>query len=490
MSSDPPPLSPSFPLPAVHTNLSPFIAPPARTYHTRTLLSTHLSALASQPRVSTASGTSDEFTRFLDLELGRNAGVRRENLSAQRAHAAACKEHAAALAALNAELADSDSEPEPEAARAPADAWMRALVDVHRLKRQLERLTILRAGVSTVADMVVGRPPAAGLAGAYAQHGPEPPEELLAARAAVAADESAPETGREAALVLELEKRIVGAAERARVEGRRVDELRGRGAGDRARGLVRVHDELVAWCHHMMELGEAAGEAAAAVPRREEPAAAGMPGKSVQAVRGEIDEAYTAYLAARTDLLATLAHAERAPGPLLSDTRELAEEAHEVLLQRVDVAALPAAPQVLRVLAGAEQLLPLTRAQKGLLAAQNHHATSVARRRVAFADVVLAGGPAGETDVVAAAKRRGDEAATAVAGAEAQALRHVADSKARFEEARIVLGEIDEICDGAGRRREKAKKTIPVRGGKPEVEAERGIWGSLSGSVGVIGDGI
>lgn len=482
MSADPPPLPASFPLPAVHTELSRHIAPPPTTHFTRTLLATHLAALAAQPRITAAVGTPDEFSRFLDLELGRTSGVRRAHLTAHRDLAIARKEHAAARAALNAELATSE-EDEEEADQDPA--WMRPYMDVHRIRRKLERLAILRGGLSMLAEMkgVGGK-----LAAAYPHRGPEVPDEVAAGGAR---EEGAGDGGAEEALVLELEKRIVGAAERVRVDAAMVEELRGlAGEGDRARGLRAVNDALVGWCHHMMEFGEeeAVGESPG---RRRDSFMVAPAKKSVDQMMAEIDEAYTAYLAARRDLLSILASREANPVPLAADDAARAEEARVLMAHRLDVAPPKPAPQVLRVLAAAEHLLPLARTQKALLAAQNHHSTSIARKRAAFSDKFSDGGgvAAGE-DPVEVARRRGGEVVQVVDAAEKEARVCVKAAKGSFEEIGVVAEEVEELCEGAGRKREKAKKAIPVKAGKVEVEPERGIWGKLGGGVGVIGDGI
>jgi hypothetical protein len=131
--------------------LAAYVHPPAETYRTRSLLTTHLHGLAGQPRITSASGSSDEFRRFLELELGRHdPGVRKQYLSALRENMGAKREYAAAVAALAAaEEPDSSSssgdddgdgdggeDGDEQQAERRDGGWKHVYVDVLRLRRQ------------------------------------------------------------------------------------------------------------------------------------------------------------------------------------------------------------------------------------------------------------------------------------------------------------------------------------------------------------------
>jgi hypothetical protein len=456
----------TFPLPAVQASLAPFIATPSSVHQTRALLTSHLSSLSTQPRITHASGSTDEFTRFLDLELSRTPGVRRDYLLALREHAAAKREHAAALAALHSASSSEDEESESEEEEEGA-GWKRDYLQVLRVRRQVNRLSVLREGVAALADSSIERPPH-GIQGAYPLPPPKVPEELRpAAKTEVNAE------GREV-LVLRLQKRIVEAGEMLERETERVRELRERGReeGDRRVALGKVQEELLAWL-----------EKALAVPAAEEEDGDVLEKGRVKDVVKDIDAAYHRYLYARTELLELLRDVNTVPAPLPGEDLERAEESRQLLAGRLDVAPPLPPPQVLRVLAAAEHLVPLVKTQKALLAAQNHHSNAVARKREELAQVFP-----GKEDVVETAKRRGQEVVRTLALAEKEAWASVVAGGQRLEEARKAAGEVEELC--AGGKRLPKKKAIPVRKQLQEEEPPRGVWGALGGAVGVIGDGI
>ncbi|KAA8895109.1 hypothetical protein FN846DRAFT_354280 [Sphaerosporella brunnea] len=482
-----PPLPPSFPLPAVHKELSPFINPPAVTHTTRSTLSSHLHSLSQQPRISNASGSTDEFTRFLDLELSRQPGVRREYLAALRAHAEAKKEHAAAVAALHSasssEAEDGDSAEESDEEEG-GDGWRHAYLEVLRIRRQINRLTVLREGVAALAGSTIERPPQ-GLVGAYPHPPPKVPDELRPTQKTGEMLAAGQEGESEAELVLRLQKRIVSAGEQLAAQAAKVKEIRERqasqeGEGDRVLALRAVQAELLAWL-----------ERALSVPATDEGRGeGGVGGSPKKAAKGlddvveAIEAAYEQYLAARTELLVLVKDNNAVPTPLPGEQEERAEETRQLLAGRLDVAPPLPAPQVLRVLSAAEHLVPLVKTQKALLAAQNHHATSIATQKAELADLFP-----GAEDIGEAAKARGQEVVKTVAMAEKTAWGHVLSAQQKIEEAKKVANEVDELC---GKKAPPKKRAIPVRGQKQaqEEEVPRGIWGGLGGGVGVIGDGI
>lgn len=461
-----PPLPTNFPLPAVHKDLSPYIRPPSQTHQTRLLLSSHLASLTSQPRITSASGSNDEFTRFLDLELGRHAGIRRQYLTALRENAQARREHAAAVAALNTPD-DSDSDSEQEETDA---AWKADYLQTLQMRRQLSRLSVLREGVAALANSAAEH----DLGAAYTHPAPEIPDELTTAGRKAAGGQEKVEV--DDSLVLQLKKEIITTSE----SGFR--ELpRRREGGGRVKALEAVHAELMGWLEKALSVPEAAETA----------------GKQKRQTTGEevvqgVDAAYAAYLDSRTELLALLAGRDENPPPLPDEDEEHAETTRDLLNHhRLDVTPPLPAPQVLRVLAAAEHLLPLAHTQKSLLAAQNQHSSAVSGRRAKGADVFADGGGVSVEDPVSAAQGVGETVVRAMAVAEKAAEGHVKSAKERLEEAKKVADEVEVLCCG-----ERKRRAIPVRGGggggrgEEGEEGQKGVWAGLGGGVGVIGDGI
>ncbi|KAI5844337.1 hypothetical protein BZA05DRAFT_174515 [Tricharina praecox] len=495
-----PPLPPSFPLPAVHRELAAYVHPPAETHRTRSLLTTHLHHLAAQPRITSASGSADEFRRFLELELGRHDGVRKNYLAALRENVEAKREYAAAVAALAAsEEGDSggdgeDDDDEEEAGR-EADGWKQAYVDVLRLRRQVGRLTVLREGVAALADASIERPPG-GLGGAYAEKPPEMPEALMpAGKAAEEAGKGGVEAGCEA-VVLAVQRRIVEASEALAEETAKVGKLGNGGFGRRMDGLRAVQTELLAWLEKALtheEVEETTAPTAEDIDMEKSSTAAATTTstKTIAEVLQDIDAAYAGYLSARTELLEHMTDTLHTTAePLSSEDAEQSEEIKELLASRLDVSPPLPAPQVLRVLARCEHLLPLVRTQKSLLVAQNWAASSFARRRIELTELL----PSPDDDVILAANKKVEEVNTAMAAAEATAHGYNQHAIEQLRDAKIIAEELDTLCAGGSRKKAK-RRGIPVRGSggkfqQSEEEGPRGVWAGLGGGVGVIGDGI
>ena len=601
MSAAPPPMPDKFPLPAVYNHLAPYIRTATHTHQTRQLLAAHLAALASQPRVASASGSDEEFARFLDLELprapcaspdgdgdsGGDSGVRRQYLTALRQHAQARREHAAAQQAVHdattpastatATATDGDddndddhdgpddggdaSDGEHEGAE-PAGGWMEAYLRTLRIRRQLNRLAVLREGVAALADGIAAAPSpplpshplpnsqsgsAAGPSDDVARdlaHAhphpvppvPEPLQMLLQARAAASATTATGPSKDELledALVLRLQKRIVVACHELSLPAcppQPADRVGGGGGSDGA--MQAVHDALVAWLTDAVSVPQAAVDGQSSQPLAKSSAggsgtssgdSGGVGGSgsgdfgsntgSADEMAARIEQAYAGYLDARRELLTALLEAEaegadeESSQPPIIDAQAPPAAVRALLdTQRLDVlTSSPRAfppPQVLRVLAAAEHLLPLARTHRCLLAAHNHHASLVARARARCADAVTVAdtGVATNTsaDPVATAHARGEQAVCAMALAEKTTMQHVHAALARLQEARRTADAVGALCAGSGAPTKHPVRAIPVRASAATAATTdrdgggggKGVWAGLSGGVGVIGDGI
>ncbi|KAI5786667.1 hypothetical protein FPQ18DRAFT_348077 [Pyronema domesticum] len=446
------PLPTGFPLPAVHRDLAPYIRSPSHTHQTRQLLSAHLASLTSQPRITSASGSTDEFTRFLDLELGRGDGVRRQYLTALRAHAQAQRDHAAAVTVLQAATADdSDDEDGGDSGEGQDEqAWKESYLRTLRIRRAHNRLLILREGVAALSSTV----PERDLKSAYTSPAPEAPPSLTTTHQEVTTNSADSD-----ALRLELEKRIVSVA--SSIGGSPLPKRQ----GTKMQALQAVLEELSSWLEKKLSIPE--------------PAEAGDQNISgEQNISARILLAYREYLAARKELLMVVGDTDASPPPL-------EEEEDMRPLGRLDTTPPEAMPVVLRLLAAAEHLVPLVRSQKALLSAGNQFSGAVAKGRGRVADLLQDGGGLAMEDPVSKAREKGEESVRTMAVAEKQAQGFTEEARKKLEEARKTAEEVDTLCGKKERR-----SAIPTRGGKKEEEEPKGLWGGLGGNVGVIGDGI
>jgi hypothetical protein len=446
------PLPTGFPLPAVHRDLSPYIRPPSHIHQTRQLLSAHLASLTSQPRITSASGSTDEFTRFLDLELGRGDGVRRQYLTALRAHAQAQREHAAAISALQAATASDSDDEDGGDGREGLDeqAWKESYLRTLRIRRAHNRLLILREGVAALSSTV----PERDLKSAYTSPAPEAPPSLTTTHQEVTTNSADSD-----ALRLELEKRIVSVA--SSIGGPPLPKRQ----GTKMQALQAVLEELSSWLEKKLS-----------IPDPGEVGDQNISGE--QNISARILLAYREYLAARKELLMVVGDTDATPSPL-------EEEEDMRPLGRLDTTPPEAMPVVLRLLAAAEHLMPLVRSQKALLSAGNQFSGAVAKGRGRVADLLQDGGGLAMEDPVNKAREKGEESVRTMAVAEKQARGFTQEARRKLEEARKTAEEVDTLCGKKERR-----SAIPTRGGKKEEEESKGLWGGLGGNVGVIGDGI
>lgn len=424
--------------------------------------------------------------------------MRKKYLVALRENVEAKREYAAAVAALVAsEEGDSgeDGEDEEEEGEREEDGWKQAYVDVLRLRRQVGRLTVLQEGVAALADAGIERPQG-GLVGAYAEKPPEMPEALMpVGKMAEEVGKGGIEAGCEA-VVLAVQRRIVEASETLTEETAKVQRLGNGEFGSRMEGLRAVQTELLAWLERALTHDEVEETTAPAVEDSEmekvAPAAATTTStKTIADVLQEINAAYSGYLTARSELLEHMTGAiNTTVEPLPSEDSERAEETRELLANRLDISPPLPTPQVLRVLSRCEHLLPLVRTQKSLLAAQNWAASSIARRRVELAELLLSP----DDDVVSTANKKAEQVNTAMAMAEETTRGYNQHAIDQLREAKVIAEELDTLCAGGSRKKAK-RRGIPVRGSggklqQSEEEGPRGVWAGLGGGVGFIGDGI
>jgi hypothetical protein len=512
---------PSFPLPLVHKDLAPYIHPPSTVLLRRQILTAHLYNLSSQPRIATASGSSDEFTRFLDLELSRNSGeIRKQYLTALRDNVLAKREYAAAVSAATEysdEEIDSDEDErndekntgEKEVKQEESSGWKHSYLAVLKLRRQMERLSVLREGVLSLTTVPDERPKG-GLAAAYPQRPPELPEELSPAAKKVDGGDTAVGAGSGAEnhqLVAKLQKLIVEAADRLNEEVVRVKKLKDTIGVQEGNGSVRalraVQMELVAWLDGALVNDDSTSAPPSAGDSTLQPVAPLPPPqstvktKTIDSLLADIATAYTEYLNSRAALLSLVTSPQHPISPL---------HAHPPIdpfssTSRFDPAPSPSPPQILKVLTASEHLLPASRAQKSILMATNHHAAALSQRRAQLSEVLQPSRSAAwdvtddgsDARLVGEAVKRAAAIREAVEKADNIASAHLHKAMEKLEDARKVAAEIELLCKGAPKKMEKKKKlTIPVRGGKQTMnsDGEDAIWMELDGGVGVIGDGI
>lgn len=478
----PPATTMDAPLPAISAALAPYIHPPVETTRIRQLLTAHLASLASQPRVSAASGSTSEFTHFLDLELGRSPSS-----SAYRSHLTALREHATAKRAFTAELNSTDydepadDEDDDGTTRAREDGpgdWKEHYLMALKLRRQHFRLSILREYITELSSS--DALPAGALAGAYPHPPPAVPDVLTTAAVkhteTLAGEDE--EGGAEAA-VLDLQKRLVAAGAELRREEMRVAQAEARsGGGNRVEALARTRQALIEFIDaELSQVPAEEQEEAHSPTKTHEPPHQ----RTMDEVLTGISAAYDSYIASRSSLLVLLSAAP-APAPVV--TPALPEQQGFVGLH------LPAptpAPEVLRVLSAAEQLLPLNRAQKALLAAQNYFAAAADQARKGLAEQFAT------DEVISAAEARASQVEKTMRVAQKDAKNKVAEAEKSLEQAKERVKQVEELAVV----QRKKKSEIPVKGRRArkeelivEEEGGGGLWDGLGGKVGVIGDGI
>ncbi|KAI5850286.1 hypothetical protein DFP73DRAFT_614960 [Morchella snyderi] len=501
MASSAPPPPPQFPLPAVHTALSPYIHPPQETLRIRQLATQHLVNLSAEKRITDGSGSTDEFRRFLDFELGRkgpDSGARKEYLIALRENLKAKREYEAIL-----REGDDDNPGDEEEVNVleEGEGWREIHLNTLKLRRQHERLELLRVYLNTVSN-----PNAEDLAAEAAENfneqPPAPPIQLTAQRGTgIGGDNEEIKAGVEA-MILRLEKEVVAAYEALEKEKNRIQDLQ-EGLHDDPQGtkkeaLIRARDTLISWLEGQLARTTAGGgpedEDMMDVPIGEE-----AEGSSAQQIVDRIQAAYNDYLRSRKELVHILASASSIDkiGPLSIDPTDLPAEFPATMKKIIP------APPILSVLTAMEHLLPLTKYTKSLLYQRTQLSTALSSQQkqlLRLLESSLEKFSIQPPPITATTTSPSLEIVTALALASKAAIaknylevgKNVADAKKTLENVEGLLVEVETLVIKPKKEVSKIPMARRKKKGRreEEEEADKGLWGGLGGGVGVIGDGI
>lgn len=513
MSTSAPPLPPSFPLPVAYSSLSPFIHPVSETQQIRQLVTQHLTNLTAEKRITDGSGSRDEFRRFLDFELGRKGpdfAVRKEYLAALRANYEARREYEA-IVCEGEEDEDEDEDEEVEQRQREArreDGWCEEYLNTLKLRRQHERLELLRVYLNTVSNPNPGDLAAEAAANGFNEPPPAPPIQLTAQKPTIGVGSSNEEVmaGVEQ-MILRLEKEVVGAYEVLETEKIRIRDLQ-EGMRDGAKGgkkeaLIRARDTLISWIERQLARTTAGGE-----PGLDEDGTKGVSEeneiRTAEQVVGRIHATYNEYLKSREELVHVLASASSNnwDQPLVVDEPTTAFTVPAVMRK-----AIPA-PSTLQVLTAMEHLLPLAKYQKSLLSQKTQLSTALSshqKRLLSLLESILEQQSRPPPNIAAATTFPSIEMTRYLAAASKSTSqtvyravnKNIVDSRKTLQGVEDVLLEVERLVIAPRKDKEVVSK-IPtarrkkVRGhrGDEEETPEKGLWGALGGGVGVIGDGI
>lgn len=506
------PLPPSFPLPAVHSSLAPFIHPPSETLHIQQLVTQQLTNLAAEKRITDGSGSQDEFQRFLDFELGRKGpgtAVRKEYLVALRANYEARKEYEAAVRE-GEEDEDEDEDEEAEKTRQEAgleDGWREEYLNTLKLRRQHERLELLRVYLNTVSNPSPEDLVAEAAVGAFNEPPPAPPVQLTAQKPTTNVGSSNEEimAGVEQ-MILRLEKEIIGVYEVLEMEKIRIQDLqegmRDNAQGSKKEALIRARDTLISWIEGQLVRTTAGCEPG---PDEDSSMVVSEEGdiQTAEQVVDMIHATYREYLKSREQLVHILAFASSSTW----DQPLVVDEPPATFTLPLTMKKTVPAPPILQALTAMEHLLPLVKHQKSLLsqktqlsAALSTHQKHLLLLLESHLEQQLHPSP----NIAAATSSPSIEMAQSLTTASRSASqtvyravnKNIVDARKALEGVENVLLEVERLVLAPKKDKEVVSK-IPMarkkkakgRRGEEGESPEKGLWGALGGGVGVIGDG-
>ncbi|TGZ81840.1 hypothetical protein EX30DRAFT_340265 [Ascodesmis nigricans] len=476
-SPDAPPLPPSFPLPAVHSILAPYLAPPSNALHLRHIITAHLRSLSSSPRITSSSGTPTEFDRFLDYELSQTPSPHRDYLTALRNYSQARAEYNAISSSLTPEPDPEPGEADPDI-DPNSDDWRKDYLTVLQLRRHYARLQLLREGVNALSSA----PSSRSLKEIYT--GPPPrdlPEELQRNRTTTSSTSPTSAESSSDPTIRELEKRIITLSTQLTHETALLNAAKQRSQSrpppseaTKLRALQSVQIALTQWLEEKLSIeGPSSGDIASPHISSPQINSKNDTRATPATISNNIAQTYSLYLSSRKELLSLLSPLSTPP-PL--STAPPKEELKETLAHRLDITPPPPRPTTLAVVEAAEKVRPLKHTLKSTMGVRNYLTSEVLKREV-------------EEDVREKREQEAEEGERKWRDEEEAAMARFVEAKRELEVANALVGEVETLANG-----EKKKRAIPVRGasGKGRVEdvREEGVWTGLRGDVGVIGDGI
>lgn len=429
---------------------------------------------------------------------------------ALRANDEARKEYEAAVR----EGEEGEEENEDEAAEkmqqetGREDGWREEYLNTLKLRRQHERLELLRVYLNTVSNPSPEDLAAEAAVSGFSEPPPAPPVQLTAQNPTASVGNSNDEimAGVEQ-MILRLEKEVVGVYELLEMEKIRIQDLQ-EGMGDNAQGnkkeaLIRARDTLISWIEKQLVRTTAGGE-----PGPDEDGSMAVSEENdIQTAEQVVDiihSAYGEYLKSREQLVHVLdsASSNTWDQPLVVDEGSAAFTLPSTMRKPFP------APPILQALTAMEHLLPLVKYQKSLLSQKTQLSAALSthqKRLLSLLELLLEQQSLPFPNIAAATTSPSIEVVQALTATSKSSLQtiyravnqNIVNARKTLEGVEGVLLEVERLVIAPKKDKEvvskipmaKKKKTKGRRGEEGEAP-EKGLWGALGGGVGVIGDGI
>lgn len=421
--------------------------------------------------------------------------VLRENYEARREYEAALRE---------GEDSDDDEEEggeEGEQAMQEEDGWREEYLNTLKLRRQHERLELLRVYLNTISNPDP-EDLAAETVNGFNEPPPVMPVQLTAQNLTASVGTNEEIMAGVEQMVLRLEKEVVGAYEVLETEKVRIQDLQ-EGLGDDAKGtkkeaLIKARDTLISWLEGQLARTTAGGEPAPDEADSKE--ANEDEAQTAEQVVDRIHATYKEYLKSREELVYILASASSTnwDQALTIDKPDTTPPLPATMKKPV-----PALP-ILRALTAMEHLLPLVKYQKSLLYQKTQLSTALSthqKRLLILLESTLEQQSHPPPKITAATISPPIEMAQSLAAASQSASqtayramnKNITDAKKILSGVESLLIEVESLVIAPKKevsRIPMVKKKKKGRRDGEETAVEKGLWGALGGRVGVIGDGI
>lgn len=428
---------------------------------------------------------------------------------ALRANYEAKKEYEVAVREGEGDEEDEGEEAEKTRQEAGRESgWQEEYLNTLKLRRQHERLELLRVYLNTVSNPSPEDLIAEAAVGGFHEPPPAPPVQLTAQKPTTTAGSSNEDimAGVEQ-MILRLEKEVVGIYDVLETEKIRIQDLqegmRGNSQGNKKEALLRARDTLISWIEGQLVRTTAGGE-----PTPDEDDSMVVSEESdIQTAEQVVDiihSTYREYLKSREQLVHVLASASSDiwDQPLVVDRPFITLTLPPAMKKMVP------APPILQALTAMEHLLPLVQYQKSLLSQKTQLSAAMStlqKRLLSLLELLFDQQSHPFPNITAATTSPSIEMVKSLTAASRSASQSVyqavnqkiVDAVKTLEGVEGVLLEVESLVIVPKKDKEVVskipmakKKKMKGRRGEEGEALEKGLWGALGGRVGVIGDGI
>lgn len=406
---------------------------------------------------------------------------------------------------------DEDEDEETEKSRQEKgreNGWREEYLNTLKLRRQHERLELLRVYLNTVSNPSPEDLAAEAAVGGFNEPPPAPPVQLAAQKPTASVGNSNEEimAGVEK-MILRLEKEVVEIYEVLETEKIRIQDLqegmRDNAQGSKKEALIRARDTLISWIERQLVRTTAGGE-----PSPDEYGSLAVSEENdVQTAEQVVDtirSTYREYLKSREQLVHILASASSSTWdqPLVVDKHSVSFTLPSTMKK-----VFPA-PPILQALTAMEHLLPLVKYQKSLLSQKTQLSAALSthqKRLLSLLELLLEQQSHPFPNITAATTSPSIEMVQSLAAASKSSSqtvyravnKNIVNAGKTLDGVEGVLLEVERLVIVPKKDKEvmskipmAKKKKIKGRRGEEGEALEKGLWGALGGGVGVIGDGI